>query len=194
MISAAKALGRLKAKEVALLLKSISLKGDGHLQYQLYCGILDALALGKMGSQKHAKKISKLLEDSSFNKSWIIQSSLKAIGMLKAQKYAKKVYRLLNDQDNGIRSLAILTLGELGATDYKNEITTFIDSNNISIKGSAIKTLGQLNAREFSDEIKKLLSDESKCSIYDFKSDSYIQTALNEIAAGALNQWKNETK
>ncbi|MBI4244985.1 MAG: HEAT repeat domain-containing protein [Planctomycetes bacterium] len=264
-------------KEIVSILKSISLEGDGHLQYQLYCGILDALSsfkavecikdvaellkssrsdvqseaakwlgqmnakeytdaiadlvkksvpnqgaiaalgnlraseyaedvaklldnpaikaeaaltLGKMGSQKHAKKISKLLGDTSYNRSWIVQSSLKAIGMLKAAKYSDKVSELLNDQDGSIKFLAILTLGELGATDYKDEIAALLNSANIWIKASAIKALGQLNAKESADEIKKLSNDETKCSIYDFTSDKYVPTTVKEVVKQVLAGWK----
>ncbi len=148
-LSAARALGNLNVKEIAIpeLIKLLDIE-------EVCLSAIDALRF--LGAKEAIPKIMSLLND---ERSQIRLTAACALGDLGAKEVAiPELIKLLNDKSISVRISAISALGNLGAKEAIAELTKLFNDESISVRLAAACTLGDLGARDVAiPELIKLL-------------------------------------
>ncbi|MBI4242733.1 MAG: HEAT repeat domain-containing protein [Planctomycetes bacterium] len=121
-----------------------------------------AISLARMGSEKFAPKIAKLLEDypDSDSDSEGTPPSVyacRALAILDAKDYIEDIASLLKSENYLIAGEAARTLAVMGVKDYLDDIVSMMESE--SRAKFAIEALGILGQKQYTDKIGKFLED-----------------------------------
>jgi HEAT repeat protein len=117
-------------------------------------------ALGRIGEESHATKVSDALGDSN----WEVRlAAAEALGLMgaKAKKAVSPLLNLLEDDAYPVRAMACSALGEIKDESAVPRLIEAFEDSSYSVRAAAVTALGQVGeaAEEYTHDVFKLLND-----------------------------------